>query len=81
MMSHMGEFTVHLGLHNLAQSGRKLFGYQACDAIDVFAGHHSDGVGIVPAGHHGNGEIVPFGRDFSDEELAAVKWEIKLYQS
>ena len=38
MFSQLGEFKVHLGLHNLARSGRRLFGYYACDAIDVFAG-------------------------------------------
>ena len=73
--------TLHLRLHDLAPSGRNLFGYYACDAIDVFAGYHSDGVGVVPAGHNDNGEIVMSGRDFSEEVLAAIRWKCKYYRA
>ena len=35
----------------------------------------------MPAGHNDNGEIVMSGRDFSDEELAAIRWKVKMYNA
>ena len=78
MLHTQSELGHHIGLTDLEQSARELFAHHCCGDIV----EHDQHVGeVAVSAEDGTLHLaVPVERDFSEEEIAAVRWKFNMHK-